>query len=254
MPVHQLGLAADLDTIATIARRNNIALVEDAAPAIGATYKGRRVGGLGYTACFSFHPRKAITTGEGGMLVSDNAAMAERARRLRAHGMSLSDLTRHRADRVLFEEYDELGYNYRMTDLQAAIGIEQLAKLDALLARRQTLALRYDDAFRTLADVQTPARPSYADHSYQSYAIRLLPGCQIDRDDLLRTLVEAGISCRRGIPPIHLEPLYRERTGPTSLPITEDVAGRSVFLPIFASLSDDDQAFIIDRVTTALRR
>jgi len=137
-----------------------------------------------------------------------------------------------------------------MTDLQAAIGIEQLKKLDGLLARRRAVARRYDDAFGSINEVQIPPRSG---HSYQSYAIRLLPGCGVDRDAMLRELVDAGISCRRGIPPIHLEALYRARSGQVSLPVTEEVSARSIFLPIFASLTDDDQAFIIDRVTAALR-
>ena len=154
----------------------------------------------------------------------------------------------------MYEEYRELGYNYRMTDVQAAIGIEQLAKLDRLLARRQQLARQYDDAFAALPGLQRPARPAWAHHPFQSYGLRLLPECPVDRDDLLRELVAEGISCRRGIPPIHLEPLYRERFGPISLPITQEVAARSLFIPIFASLSDGDQDRVIDAVTRRIRR
>jgi perosamine synthetase len=242
-----------MDGLRPLADRG-IAIVEDAACAIGATYRGRPIGSLGYTACWSFHPRKTISMGEGGMLTTDDAAAAERARRLRSFAASVSDHDRHQTGGVVYEEYRELGYNYRMTDVQAAIGIEQLAKLDRLLARRQELARRYDDAFAEVPGLQRPARPVYAHHPFQSYGIKLLQECPIERDDLLRELVAEGVSCRRGIPPIHLEPLYRERFGAIALPITEEVAARSLFIPIFASLSNEDQDRIIDAVTRRTRR
>jgi len=251
VPVHQVGLAADLDRFAPLAERG-ITIVEDAACAIGSTYNGRPIGSSGYLACFSFHPRKTISMGEGGMLTTGDEALAERARGLRSFAASVSDHVRHQARGVVYEEYRELGFNYRMTDLQAAIGIEQLRKLDRLLARRAVIARRYDEAFAGLPGVQRPARPGYATHAFQSYAIRLLPECPIDRDHVLRTLVAQGISCRRGIPPIHLEPLYTERFGRPTLPVTEEVAARSLFLPIFASLSDDDQDRVAEAVIAAL--
>jgi perosamine synthetase len=199
-------------------------------------------------ACFSFHPRKTISLGEGGILTMDDAALADRARRLRSHGASVSDHARHQAKGLVYEEYVELGYNYRMTDVEAAIGLEQMRKLDGFLARRKQIARRYDEAFGPLQGVQVPAHPPYASHAYQSYGIRLLPECRADRDQVLRDLVALGISCRRGIPPIHLEPLYRDRFGRVSLPVTEDVAARSIFLPMFASLSGGDQQRVIDAV------
>jgi perosamine synthetase len=186
--------------------------------------------------------------GEGGILTTDDAAAADHARQLRSFGASVSDHERHRAKGLVYEEYRELGFNYRMTDVQAAIGIAQLAKLDRLLARRQEIARRYDAAFGSLPGLATPARPAYATHAYQSYAIRLTPECRVERDEMMRQLIGAGISCRRGIPPIHLEPLYAGRFGRVSLPITEDVAARSVFLPMFAGLSADEQARVIDGV------
>ncbi len=253
MVVHQVGLAADLERFRE-ARAKGIALVEDAACAIGSTYRGRPIGSYGNLTCWSFHPRKTISMGEGGILTTDDLAVAERARQLRSFGASVSDHARHQAKGIVYEEYRELGYNYRMTDLQAAIGIEQLAKLDRLLARRQEIARRYDEAFSWLTAVQLPARPAYAQHTFQSYGIRLLPECRLDRDELLGGLVDAGISCRRGIPPIHLEPLYRDRLPSAPLPVTEEVAARSVFLPIFASLADDDQNRIIEAVLSILAR
>jgi len=166
-------------------------------------------------------------------------------------------LSRHQAKGLVFEEYAELGFNYRMSDLQAAVGIEQLQKLDRLLARRRAIADRYNEAFAAppLNEmVRIPARPAYASHAYQSYGLYLTSQCRCERDALLRELVELGISCRRGIPPVHLEPLYASRYGSISLPVTEDVAARSIFLPMFASLAEGDQSRIIDAVTGIMTR
>ena len=246
LAVHQVGLAADLDAIRGAAPAR-VPIIEDAACAIGSLYKGRPVGSSGNVACFSFHPRKTISLGEGGMVTTNDVAVADRVRMLRSHGASVSDLDRHQAKGLVFEEYRELGYNYRMTDIQAAIGVEQLKRLDDLLTRRRAVAGRYNTAFCKVAQIQTPAEPAYAQHAYQSYAIRLRPGGSITRDGMMRGLIDAGVTCRRGIPPIHLEPLYLSR-GRVSLPITEAVASESIFLPMYASLPEADQAQVIDAV------
>ncbi len=246
LAVHQVGLAADLDAIRSAAPAR-VPIIEDAACAIGSLYKGRPVGSSGNVACFSFHPRKTISLGEGGMVTTNDVAVADRVRMLRSHGASVSDLDRHQAKGLVFEEYRELGYNYRMTDIQAAIGVEQLKRLDDLLTRRRAVAGRYNTAFCKVAQIQTPAEPAYAQHAYQSYAIRLRPGGRITRDGMMRELIDAGVTCRRGIPPIHLEPLYLSR-GRVSLPITEAVASESIFLPMYASLPEADQAQVIDAV------
>ena len=246
VPVHQVGLAADLDRLAPLPP--GVTIVEDAACAIGSTYRGRPVGSHGHIACFSFHPRKTLSTGEGGMITTDDTEIADRARRLRSHGASVSAWSRNASNGVVFEEYRELGFNYRMSDIQAAIGVAQVPKVPRLLALRRAAAARYDAAFRGLRELQVPARPAYADHAFQSYGIRLTSECRRDRDSVLRALVERGISCRRGIPPIHLEPLYRDRFGPISLPVTEEVASRSLFIPLYASLSESDQTRVIDAV------
>jgi perosamine synthetase len=245
--VHQVGLAADLRGLEA-ALRPGIAMVEDAACAIGSTYDGRPIGSHGHTVCFSFHPRKSISTGEGGMLTTDDDSVARHVRLLRSHGASVSDLERHKAHGVVFEEYRELGYNYRMPDIQGAIGIEQMKRLDDLLARRRAVAERYNSAFREVEQIETPVEPEYARHTYQSYLIRLRANVGVSRDELIGKLVERGISCRRGIPPIHLEPLYHQRRGSVSLPVTEAVSAESVFLPMFASLPEADQARVIDAV------
>ena len=255
LAVHQVGLAADLDRLKASAPKG-VSLVEDAACAIGSLYKGRPVGSSGNISCLSFHPRKTISLGEGGMVLTDDESIADRVRRLRSHGASVSDLDRHKAQGLVYEEYPELGYNYRMTDIQAAIGIEQLKRLDELLARRRAAATRYNTAFCKVEQIQTPAEPAYARHSYQSYAIRLRPGCRVGRDEAMGELIAAGISCRRGIPPIHLEPLYRDR-GPgrnIPLPVTEAVAADSIFIPLYASLSESDQTRVIDAVIQVVTR
>jgi perosamine synthetase len=252
MPVHQLGLAADMDRLAVIAQRHHLVLLEDAAPAIGATYKGRRIGGLGNTTCLSFHPRKVITAGEGGMLLTDNLPVADRARTLRAHGMSVSDLARHRAERVVFEEYHELGYNYRLTDMQAAIGIEQVRRLDAMIERRHEVAGRYAEALADVDGVQLPFSSGDAPHTYQSYMIQLAPGLGVSRDDLMQQLLSVGVATRRGVMAIHLEPYYRERCSELRLPVTESATRHTVLLPIYASMTDTEQEYVIEHLLRAL--
>jgi dTDP-4-amino-4,6-dideoxygalactose transaminase len=252
MPVHQLGLAADMDRLAAIAQRHHIALIEDAAPAIGATYKGRRVGGLGNTACLSFHPRKVITTGEGGMLLTDDGAMAERARTLRAHGMSVSDLARHQSDRVVIEEYEELGYNYRMTDMQAAIGIEQLKRLDGMIERRCQIASRYDESLADVDGVQLPLSSRDTPHTYQSYMIQLAPEIGINREQLMQQLLTVGIATRRGVMAIHSEPYYRQRYPGVRLPVTEAATRQTLLLPIYATMTSSEQEYVVEHLLAAL--
>jgi perosamine synthetase len=252
IPVHQVGLAADLDGLEPL-RARGITVIEDAACAIGSTYKGRPIGSHGNTACFSFHPRKTISTGEGGMLTTDDADLAARARAMRSFCATASAYDRHTQKGLVFESYPDLGYNYRMTDVQAAIGLAQLEKLPRLLEGRARAARRYHEAFAALAHVRLPAQPADAAHAFQSYGIYLTAGAPISRDDLLRELTERRITCRRGIPPIHLEPLYRNRYGTISLPITEDVGARSLFIPLYGSITDDDQSRVIEAVTTLVR-
>lgn len=254
MPVHQIGLAADMDALTAIARRHHLILLEDAAPAIGATYKGRRVGGLGNPTCLSFHPRKVITTGEGGMLLTDDAAVAERARALRAHGMSMSDLARHHADRVVVEEYHELGYNYRMTDLQAAIGIEQIGRLDAMIERRREVAGRYAEALAGADGVELPFTAPETPHTYQSYMIELAPELDISRQALMEDLLGVGVATRRGVMAIHLEPYYRQRYPGVRLPVTESATRHTLLLPIYATMTSTEQEYVIEHLLEALQR
>ena len=254
MPVHQIGLAADIDRINMIARRHDLVVIEDAAPAIGATYKDRKVGGLGNTTCFSFHPRKAITSGEGGMILTDEENLVERARLLRAHGMSLSDLTRHNAKNVVIEEYHDIGYNYRMSDLHAAVGIEQMKKLNFILTRRKAIAEQYDAALSDVPGVQLPFSSQETPHTYQSYMIRLLPQAVKTREQVMQELLEVGIATRRGVMAIHLEPAYAAyRPLHLRLPVTENAAQTTLLLPMYATMSEAEQAYVIRHLREILR-
>ncbi|MEK7284825.1 MAG: DegT/DnrJ/EryC1/StrS family aminotransferase, partial [Chloroflexota bacterium] len=199
MPIDQIGLACDIDAINDIAQRHGLDVVEDAAPAIGATYKGRKAGCSAHQTVFSFHPRKVITTGEGGMITTSDERLATRLRTLRAHGMSVSDLARHQADRVIIEEYPEVGFNYRMTDIQASIGLVQIRRLDELLAQRRVRADRYNRELPGIRGIEIPYVPPYAEHTYQSYCVRLTKDCPLDREELMTRLLRRGIATRRGV-------------------------------------------------------
>jgi dTDP-4-amino-4,6-dideoxygalactose transaminase len=253
IPVDQIGLAADLDPILEIARQHGLCVVEDAAPALGATYKGRPIGSISPATCFSFHPRKSITTGEGGIITTNDKALADRARVIRSHGASVSDLARHHASTVTIEAYEELGYNYRMTDIQAAMGIEQLKKFDDILARRQVLAERYNALLADIPGVSAPYSPPEAPHTYQSYCVRLDPTQTAPREQIMTRMLELGIATRRGVMAIHEEPYYVQRFGKVSLPVTEAATRETLLLPLFASMSAEQQDRVIAGLRTAVQ-
>jgi dTDP-4-amino-4,6-dideoxygalactose transaminase len=258
--VHQIGLPAALDEITDIAHRRGLMVIEDAACAIGAEYKGQRVGRPhSLMACFSFHPRKILTTGEGGMITTPNAETAARLRRLRQHAMTVSDVARHSSSQVVIETYDELGYNYRMTDLQAAVGLSQLARLDGMLARRRTLAQRYSEALSRVPWLRVPLETPGCRHNYQSYMIRLIGASANDRDDLMQRLLDHGISSRRGIMAIHREAPYRGRADWNQrLPLTNRVTDSTLILPLFHDMTETEQDHVIrcieDHGTAVARR
>lgn len=248
MLVHQIGFPCDMEAFRRIARRHGLILLEDAACAIGSTYGGKPIGGQGNVACFSLHPRKILTTGEGGMIAADDPSLAERLRRLRHHAMNLSDLARHQAGEVLFEQYDEVGYNYRMTDIQAAIGLRQLEKLPVIIERRRALAKRYNEAFCSSPAIELPRVLPGAEPNYQSYLIRLTPKARMDRDSLMGRLLKVGIATRRGVMAIHLEQAYRDHAQGLSLPETEAAVKHTLLLPLYPDLSEEEQDYIIDQV------
>lgn len=240
LAVDQAGIPCDLDELTAL----GLPVIEDAACAVGSTYKGRPVGAGAELAAWSFHPRKLVTTGEGGMLTVRHADDATRAKRLREHGMSVSAAERHASRTAIVEEYAETGFNYRMTDVQAAIGLVQLTRLDAIVARRRELAERYR---RLLPGFETAADPAYGETNYQSFWIVPPDGFPIDRDALLQHLADQGISARRGIMAAHLERCY---PGPADLPVTEWLTRRSLILPLFHDMTAEEQ----DRVVAAVIR
>jgi perosamine synthetase len=253
MPVHQMGLPVDLDPIKKIAEKNRLLIIEDAACAIGSAYKNTKIGGHGNIACFSFHPRKIITTGEGGMITTDDLTIAEQLRRFRHHGMSVSDIERHMANTVIIETYPERGYNYRMTDIQAAMGIEQMKKLPNILDKRKKIARRYDNELGKIPHIRIPKVPTYARHNYQSYWIELLTSAPVDRNVLMAKLLEKGIATRRGIMAIHREPCYRAYAG-IYLPNTDKLTDNTLLLPLYPALTAQEQTFIINSIKEILRQ
>jgi len=253
MPIDQIGLACDIDAINAIAAKHGLEVVEDAAPAIGAPYKDGKVGGRAHQVVFSFHPRKVITTGEGGMITTSDDALATRLRMLRQHAMSVSDVARHQADRVIIEEYPEIGFNYRMNDIQASIGIVQIGRLDELLAARRERADRYKAELPKIRGLETPFVPAYgAPHTYQSYMVTLTTDCPLEREDLMTRMLHRGIATRRGIMASHLERTYTSRYGTVSLPVTEEVARTTMLIPLYATMTEDEQTYVIDALREEL--
>jgi len=246
IPVHQVGLPADMDGFRDLAERHRLVLVEDAACALGALHHRQPIGSLGSLACFSFHPRKVITCGEGGMIAVHDRAVAERLRRLRQHSMDLSTLDRHRARDVVVEHYPEPGWNARMTDLQAAVGLCQLDVLDTILAERRRLALRYSELLAGLPSIELPHTPAYAVRAWQSYPVRIGAWVPGGAEGVMRTLLRDGIATRRGVMAIHLEQAYREPG--VDLPRTEAAAREVVLLPLFPGLADDAQDYVVERL------
>ncbi len=246
--VHQIGLPADLDRFYSLAAVRGVKIIEDAACAIGSSYRGKQIGSHGDLVCFSFHPRKVITTGEGGMITTSRADFADRLRLLRQHGMSVSDTVRHSSRQVVTEQYVCVGYNYRMTDIQAAVGIEQMKRLPEIVTHRQELAARYTKALRHHPWLRPPYIPDEAQPNFQSYAVRLLPEAPISRDDLMQRLLEQGVATRRGIMLAHLEPACAD-LAVAALPRSEEANRRSLLLPLYPQMSSDDQ----QRVITALQ-
>lgn len=250
MPVHQIGLPADMDEFLALGARHGLAIVEDAACAIGAHYRGRAVGSISPLACFSFHPRKVITSGEGGMIAVQDRDVAAHLRRLRAHGMDISDLARHNAKDVIVEEYPERGWNYRMTDMQAALGLSQLEVLDEILNGRRALAERYNAELADIPGIELPFTPEDRVRTWQSYCVRLQATATLDRDELMRSLLRAGIPTRRGVMASHLEQSYvadRPR-----LVHTEAAAREAVMLPLFTDMTEDQQDYVVENVRSLL--
>ncbi|MEU5878048.1 DegT/DnrJ/EryC1/StrS family aminotransferase [Spirillospora sp. NPDC047279] len=244
--VDQAGVPADLDEVRALCDPRGVPVIEDAACAVGATYKGRPVGAGAELAAWSFHPRKLLTTGEGGMLTTGDAGRAARGRRLREHGMNVSAADRHGSARVVIEEYEETGFNYRMTDMQAALGLVQLTRLDAIVARRRELAERYRRLFADLPGFVCVNDPGHGTTNYQSFWIMLPDDHPVGRDDLLQGLLDAGISARRGIMAAHREPAYAGTAA--DLPVTDRFTTRSLILPMFHEMTAGQQERVVAEV------
>jgi perosamine synthetase len=245
--VHQTGVPADMDDIHAFCDPLGIGVVEDAACAIGATYNGHLIGADSDLVAFSFHPRKVITTGEGGMLCTNQPEWAARIRRLREHGMSVSAADRHQAKTSVLEQYLETGWNYRMTDIQAAVGMVQLGKLDEIVARRRELGQRYIERLSDIPGLVTAADPPYGTTNFQSFWLLLPDDSASGRDELLAALMQRGISARRGIMASHVEPAYAG-VPHDELPMTERLTEKSIILPLFHTMTEEEQDRVIGSV------
>src|SRR4051794_24884655 len=242
--VHQAGVPFDTVALRKAAEGWGVALVEDAACAAGTTAYGQPAGAGAAIAAWSFHPRKVITTGEGGMITVDDADQAARLRRLREHGMNVSAADRHASKQPVLEAYLETAYNYRMTDIQAAVGLVQLGRLDGLVAQRRELVARYRALLADIDGLTPVADPAYGTSNFQSFWVLLGPGYGTSRDELLAELAVAGVSARRGIMASHLEPAYAGADH-IDLPNTERITRESLILPLHHALTADDQDHIV---------
>jgi dTDP-4-amino-4,6-dideoxygalactose transaminase len=224
-------------------------VIEDAACGAGSTYHGAPVGSGADIAAWSFHPRKLLTTGEGGMLTASRADWAERARRLREHAMSVSAADRATSVLAPAEEYVEIGFNFRMTDLQAAVGLVQLGRLPEIVARRRQIADRYTVLIEQIPGLRPVRDPGWGTSNFQSFWVEVLDSFPLDRDGVMVALAEAGISARRGIMAAHRQPAYADRAD-AWLPVTERLTDATLILPVYHELTEREQ----DRVITALLR
>jgi len=260
LPVHLFGLSADMSPINEIARRHNLWVVEDAACGFGATYFGQHVGTLGDTGCFSFHPRKALTTGEGGMVTTSDSELADRVRCLRDHGATMSDLQRHLgAKPYLLSDHPEAGYNQRMTDIQGALGSAQMDRAVEIVLERQRLARIYDQAFGDLAWLRTPKCPEGYQHGYQSYPCMFRPddlslnnikAVNTARNVWMEALQQVGISTRPATHAVHMLSYYKTKYDirPTDFPNAYISNECSISLPLFHGMSEAEQSYVIDSV------
>ena len=242
---HQIGMPADIDAFRALCDKHNLVLIEDAACAAGSSYKGKKIGSHSDLVCFSFHPRKVISTGDGGMVTTNNEAFAARMKLLRQHGMSVNAGARHGATKIIFEDHLEVAYNYRMTDIQAAVGIRQLEKLDWIVEERRKIAQRYLTELADIACIRLPKEESGYFTNWQSFSIFLKPEAPLTRNELMQALLDKGIASRRGVMTSHRETAYKEYCRDLSLPRTEDACDRSIIIPLYVPMNDEDVTTVI---------
>lgn len=256
LPVHLFGLSADIEPLVAIARRHGLAIVEDAACAVGSRYHGKPVGAFGDVGCFSFHARKVITTGEGGMVITARPELASTLEALRSHGATTSDLARHRLGSFALPEFNLLGFNYRMTDLQGALGVAQLAKLDWILERRLQLAHRYDAALSEVPYLATPYVPRGRNHTYQSYVLFVDESSPLSRDELALRLQRRGIATRQGTHAVPWLGFYRQKYGhaPEDFPRAWAADRRTLALPLYPAMTEEEQDRVITGILEELRQ
>jgi dTDP-4-amino-4,6-dideoxygalactose transaminase len=266
LPVSLFGLSAPIDPIREIARTHQLKVVEDAACAIGAFYHGHHAGTLVDAGCFSFHPRKAITTGEGGMVTTNDDAVAARIRALRDHGASTSDLVRHHgAQPYLLPEFDMLGFNYRLTDIQGAVGSAQMDRLSSVLHQRTRLALRYSEKLAGLEWLRPPVVPDGYRHGYQAYVCLFRPetptrrnveALHAQRNQLMKELEAAGVATRPGTHAVHMLGYYSRKYGyeRESMPNAWFLDQLTLTLPLYAQMTDVEQDYVIEQLVTIGRK
>ncbi|HTB26327.1 MAG TPA: DegT/DnrJ/EryC1/StrS family aminotransferase [Puia sp.] len=251
--VHQIGMPADIDAFKELASKYHIGLIEDAACAAGSSYKGSKIGCHSDLVCFSFHPRKVISTGDGGMITTNNEAYYNRLKLLRQHGMSVNDRARHESSKIIFEDHLEVGYNYRLTDIQASVGIRQLEKIDWIVGKRRKIASKYHKAFKHIPFLQLPLEKKGYHSNYQSYSIYLKDDCPVSRNEIMQKMLDEGISTRRGIMTTHRETAYKEECAGLSLPISEKASDRSIILPLYVPMNDEDIEKVIFTLKSILK-
>ncbi|MFH8251587.1 DegT/DnrJ/EryC1/StrS family aminotransferase [Microbacterium sp. B2969] len=247
--VDQGGIPVDIDDIRDFTDQLNIVVIEDAANGAGSLYKGAPVGAGAEIAVWSFHRRNVLTTGEGGMITTSRRDWADRARSLREQGVGVSAVGYQRSVVPPAESYDEVGYNFRMTDLQAAVGIVQLGRLPAIVARRREIAARYQTAVAGIPGLRAVADAEYGESNFQSFWVEVTSDYPTDREGLLEALADAGILARRGITAVHRQAPYADLAPAAGLPVTERLNDRTLILPIFHQLTEADQ----DRVIAVLK-
>lgn len=251
--VHQIGMPADIDAFQALCNQKGLKLIEDAACAAGSAYKGKKIGSHSDLVCFSFHPRKVITTGDGGMITTNREDYCQRLKLLRQHGMAVNDRVRHEATKVIITDHLELGYNYRLTDVQASIGIKQLEKLDWIVSERRKVAMYYHERLKDISGIRIPEEDEGYFSNFQSYAVYLKRDCQVNRDALMQKMLEEGIATRSGIMTTHRETAYREYCTGLSLPVSEDTCDRNVLLPLYVPMELQDVERIVDVFTALLK-